>query len=62
MTELLIYASIFLLLIAHTLMAAKMYKAVHENKALSLQDRNEWKLKALIFPGYFWSRYKRTLK
>lgn len=62
MTELIIYAIIFLLLIAHTLMAAKMYKAVHENNALSLQEKNNWKLKALIFPGYFWGKYKEKLK
>ncbi|EKB50251.1 hypothetical protein [Cecembia lonarensis] len=62
MTELIIYAIIFLLLIAHTLMAAKMYKKIHENKTLSLQERNDWKLKALIFPGYFWFKYKEGLK
>ncbi|WP_291784275.1 hypothetical protein [Cecembia sp.] len=62
MTELIIYALLFLLLIAHTLMASKMYRAVHENKTLSLQEKNDWKLKALLFPGYFWGRYKRSLK
>ena len=59
--ELLAYALLFLLLIGHTLMAAKMYRSVHENKALSLQEKNNWKLKALIFPGYFWGQYKKTI-
>ncbi len=58
MTELIVYAIIFLALIAHTLMASKMYKAVHEDKSLSLQEKNDWKLKALIFPAYFWGKYK----
>ncbi|MGY6742692.1 MAG: hypothetical protein ACXIUQ_08155 [Cecembia sp.] len=62
MTELIIYAIIFLLLIGHTLMAAKMYRQVHENKTLSLQERNHWKLKALVFPGYFWFKYKESVK
>lgn len=59
MNELIIYAIVFLLLIAHTLLAAKMYKEVHENEVLGLREKNDWKLKALIFPGYFWFRYKK---
>lgn len=62
MTELIIYAVVFLLLIAHTLMAGKMYKAVHNNPNLSVKEKNDWKLKALIFPGYFWDKYKKTSK
>jgi hypothetical protein len=62
MTELIIYAVIFLLLIAHTLFAARMYKTVHEDKTLSLQEKNDWKLKALIFPGYFWGQYQKSRK
>lgn len=62
MTELIIYAVIFLLLIAHTLMAGKMYKAVHANSNLSEKEKNNWKLKALIFPVYFWGRYKQAIK
>jgi hypothetical protein len=58
MNELIIYAVIFLLLIGHTGMAAKMYKTVHEDQSLCLKEKNEWKLKALIFPVYFWSKYK----
>jgi len=62
MTELIFYAVVFIMLIAHTLMAGKMYKAVHANPNLSLKQKNDWKLKALIFPGYFWGKYKQTLK
>lgn len=61
MTELIIYAVLFLMLIGHTLMASKMYKAVHENDKLSLQEKNDWKLKALIFPIFFWGRYRRRV-
>ena len=59
MTELVIYAVLFLMLIGHTLLAGKMYKTVHENDKLSIQEKNDWKLKALIFPIFFWGRYKR---
>lgn len=61
MTELIIYAVLFLLLIGHTLLASKMYREVHENDTLSIQEKNDWKLKALVFPGYFWGRYKKSL-
>jgi hypothetical protein len=57
MTELIIYAVLFLALIGHCLLAGKMYRAVHENQTLSIQKKNEWKLKALIFPVYFWKQY-----
>lgn len=58
MNELIIYGIVFLLLIGHTLLAAKMYQAVHEDQSLSMLEKNNWKLKALIFPGYFWGKYK----
>lgn len=60
MTELIIYAVIFLLLIAHALMAGKMYRTVHEDTNLSFKEKNDWKLKALIFPIYFWGKYKES--
>jgi hypothetical protein len=58
MTELIIYAFLFLALIAHTLMASKMYRTVHADESLSIKEKNDWKLKALIFPGYYFGRYK----
>lgn len=58
MTELIIYAVIFLALIGHTLMASKMYSAVHKDTSLNLHEKNDWKLKALIFPLFFWGKYK----
>ncbi len=62
MTELIIYAALFLLLFAHALMAGKMYGAVHQNEDLTIQEKNDWKLKALIFPAYFWGKYKERKK
>ncbi|MCH6202158.1 hypothetical protein MMU07_21450 [Aquiflexum sp. LQ15W] len=58
MTELIIYAFLFLALIAHTLMASKMYKTVHADESLNLKEKNDWKLKALVFPGYYFGKYK----
>ncbi len=62
MTELLIYAIIFLLLIGHCLLAGKMYREVHEDQSLSLTEKNDWKLKALVFPGYFYGKFKKSKK
>lgn len=58
MTELIIYAVIFVILIAHCVMAGKMYRVVHEDNSLTIHEKNDWKLKALIFPAYFWGKYK----
>ncbi|WP_040302503.1 hypothetical protein [Algoriphagus machipongonensis] len=59
MTELIIYAIVFAALIGHCLLAGKMYRHVHQDESLSLKDKNDWKLKALVFPGYFWFQYKK---
>lgn len=60
MTELIIYAFVFILLIGHCLFAGKMYRAVHEDASLTYTEKNDWKLKALIFPVYFWGKYKKA--
>lgn len=59
MNELIIYAIIFVALIGHCLLAGKMYRSVHQDPNLSIQKKNDWKLKALIFPAYFWFQYKK---
>ncbi|MFC3879600.1 hypothetical protein ACFOSV_05415 [Algoriphagus namhaensis] len=60
MSELILYAVVFLLLIGHCLMAGKMYRQVHEDQNLSVTEKNDWKLKALILPIYFFPKYKST--
>lgn len=59
MNELIIYAVIFAGLIGHSILAGKMYRSVHQDTNLSIREKNDWKLKALIFPGYFWFQYKK---
>lgn len=59
MNELILYAVLFLLLIGHTLMAGKMYRSIHADESLLTTEKNTWKLKALIFPVYFWFSYKK---
>ncbi|MBN3581210.1 hypothetical protein JYB64_02355 [Algoriphagus aestuarii] len=59
MNELIVYAVIFAALIGHCLLAGKMYRTVHQDPTLSMTEKNDWKLKALIFPGYFWFQYKK---
>ncbi|GAB3665650.1 hypothetical protein GCM10028791_41460 [Echinicola sediminis] len=60
MTELIIYALLFLLLFGHAVMASMMYTTVHKDETLSQKEKNDWKLKALIFPVLFWKKYKNT--
>lgn len=59
MNELILYSFVFVLLIGHCLLAGKMYRVVHQDAGLSLTEKNDWKLKALIFPGYFWWAYRK---
>jgi hypothetical protein len=58
MNELLLYAFLFLALITHCLLAGKMYRTVHQDTGLTFKAKNDWKLKALIFPGLYWFYYK----
>ncbi|MBD8489675.1 hypothetical protein IFO69_13040 [Echinicola sp. CAU 1574] len=62
MTELIIYAVLFILLFGHAIMASMMYNTVHKDETLGQKEKNEWKLKALVFPIYFWKQYKQTKK
>lgn len=59
MTDLMIYGILFLAIFAHALMASMMYMTVHKDESLNMQDKNNWKLKALIFPAYYWGQYKK---
>ena len=62
MTELYIYAVLFLVLLGHCLSAGKMYRTVHQDEVLTLSEKNFWKLGALIFPGLFWFYYQKEKK
>jgi hypothetical protein len=58
MNELIIYAILFAALSGHCLWAGKMYRVVHQDPSLSFREKNDWKLKALVFPGWYWWQYK----
>lgn len=59
MTELIIYTVLFAALMGHCLFANKMYRTVHEDQSLKMKEKNDWKFKALLFPAYFWGKYKQ---
>ena len=59
MTELIIYAVLFAALMRHCLFANIMYRAVDNDQSLKLKEKNDWKFKALLFPAYFWGKYKQ---
>lgn len=59
MTELIIYAVLFAALMGHCLFANIMYWAVDKDQSLKLKEKNDWKFKALVFPAYFWGKYKQ---
>ncbi len=59
MTELILYAVALLLVLVHLLMASLFYRHINNNPRLSFHEKNDWRLKALVFPAYYWFRYKR---
>lgn len=59
MNELILYSAALLLVLVHLLMASLFYRHINNNPSLSFHEKNDWRLKALVFPAYFWFRYKR---
>lgn len=58
MTELIIYTGLLIAVIAHAVFAAKMYKTINSDHSLNFKEKNDWKLKALVFPAFFWKQYQ----
>jgi hypothetical protein len=62
MTELLIYSILLVAALGHAGASAKMYKQINADKGLTFKQKNDWKLKALTFPAYFWFAYQKQKK
>jgi hypothetical protein len=59
MKELIIYSLLLFLVLAHLIMASLFYRHINKNEHLSFHEKNNWRLKALIFPAFYWMLYKR---
>ena len=59
MTELIIYSLLLLGVLAHLIFASLLYKKINADTHLDFHEKNEWRLKALIFPAYYWFAFKR---
>ncbi|WP_209332732.1 hypothetical protein [Lunatimonas salinarum] len=59
MTELIIYSVLLLAIIAHLVLASIMYKEINADTSLSFHEKNQWRLRALIFPAYFWFAFQK---
>lgn len=62
MTELWIYAILFVSILGHCLAGVLMYRAVNADTGLSITEKNSWRLRALISPALFWYYYKQEKK
>jgi hypothetical protein len=62
MNELVIYSILLLAALGHAVASAKMYKEVNQDRGLTFKQKNDWKLKALIFPALFWFYYRQEKK
>lgn len=59
MTELLIYSILLIAVLAHLGMTILMYKKINSNKTLSFHEKNQWRLRALVFPAYYWFAFQK---
>ena len=62
MKELIIYLVLLLAILGHLVVASKMYKEVNADKGSNFKQKNDWKLKALIFPALYWFYYRKEKK
>jgi hypothetical protein len=62
MNELVFYSVLFVAILGHLIAASKMYKEVNADAGLTFKEKNDWKLKALIFPALFWFYYRQEKK
>ena len=62
MKELIIYLVLLVAILGHLVVASKMYREVNADKGLTFKQKNDWKLKALLFPALFWFYYRQEKK
>jgi hypothetical protein len=62
MAELIFYSVLLIVATGHAVAAAKMYRAVNFDQSLRFKEKNDWKLKALVFPAFFWWQYQKEKK
>tara|TARA_R110001592_G_scaffold363389_2_gene686988 strand:+ start:12561 stop:12764 length:204 start_codon:yes stop_codon:yes gene_type:complete len=62
MNELILYSVMLFLVLGHLLMASLFYRQISKNKFLSFHEKNDWRLKALIFPLGYWFLFKKRIK
>jgi hypothetical protein len=62
MNELVFYSVLFVAILGHLIAASKMYKEVNQDNGLTFKQKNDWKLKALLFPALFWFYYSQEKK
>ncbi|SHN20334.1 hypothetical protein SAMN04488057_11090 [Cyclobacterium lianum] len=59
MNELIIYSILLLMVLTHLILASLLYRKINRDKQLSFHEKNDWRLRALVFPAYYWFAYKK---
>lgn len=59
MTELLVHTILLIAVLAHLVLASVMYKKINADPSLSFHQKNQWRLRALIFPAYYWFAFRK---
>lgn len=62
MIELIIYSLLLLAVLGHGWAAARWYKKIHQDPQLTFTQKNNLKLKALVFPLGFWLAARSSRK
>lgn len=59
MIELILYSILFVAILAHLVLASVIYKKINADPSLSFHQKNQWRLRALIFPAYYWFAFRK---
>ncbi|PZV86464.1 hypothetical protein CLV31_102364 [Algoriphagus aquaeductus] len=62
MNELVFYSLLLVAILGHLVAAAKMYKEVQADESLTFKEKNDWKLKSLVSPAWYWYYYRQEKK
>ncbi|AEL25481.1 hypothetical protein Cycma_1727 [Cyclobacterium marinum DSM 745] len=61
MNELIFYSLLLIVVLGHLIMASFFYRQISKTDKLSFHEKNQWRLKALIFPIGYWYLFKRRV-
>uniref|UniRef100_UPI004048BA4D hypothetical protein n=1 Tax=Algoriphagus sp. TaxID=1872435 RepID=UPI004048BA4D len=59
MTELIVYLTLFVVVVGHSWAASWWYRKIHLDTRLTFSQKNALKLRALVFPAGLWWSFRK---